>query len=185
MLSAGRRGFTLAELLAALAIIAALAAVILAQVVGGVRGARGAVLAQDLDALNQALVSYRAHVGRYPPTLAYLSAQPPAGATDVCGRLLPAEAIAAWRGPYVQRVLPAAGIPSADATIQLALQRVPADPVAYPVAELRITATGVEQSIADRLEREIDGAIDFATGTIRWTAAAGGTLTFAVPVRGC
>jgi hypothetical protein len=43
---------------------------------------------------------------------------------------------------------------------------------------------GVDREVADALEAAFDGNGDFAGGTITWTAATG-TLSYAMPVRGC
>lgn len=110
--------------------------------------------------------------------------------------------VALWRGPYVSRQILAGGVSVGDATIQTGIRRQTVGTAFF----LLIDATGVETSIANDLESQLDGGTADATGgTIRFTTAAiaaqvapanptaaipaapAGTvnLSYSIPVRGC
>lgn len=178
-----RRGFTLIEILVALLILGLLAGSLLPQVVSRLTGGEAAALAQNFRALADALRAFHEDLGRYPSQLVHLSQPPAAGAADACGR--PISAVDQWRGPYLQRHVPAAGIPAGSAVIRNAVVR--SSGTGYGTLTLR--ADGVDRAVADRLEAAFDGNADLGTGTVTWGAAAGtadrGTASFSIPVRGC
>lgn len=182
-----RPGFTLAEMIIVLGIIVVLAAVILTQVAPQARRGGTAALAQNLNAVSTAITSFRGDVRRYPSTLAQLTRPLASGDVDVCGGNMPAVVRNRWHGPYLQRTVPAAGLPSGDATILNGLVRDPASGSFDSVATLYIIAVNVDRDAATDLEARFDGNADFSGGTVRWVSggAAGDTLRFAVPIRGC
>lgn len=182
-----RSGFTLVEMIVVLAIIITLAAVILAQVANQTRRGGTAALAQDLNAVSTAVASFRSDVRRYPSSLAQLTRPLVTGDLDVCGGNMPAVVRARWRGPYLQRAVPATGLRGGDATILNPLLRDPASGNPFSAGTLFITAVNVDRDAATDLETQFDGNADFSGGTIRWVSggAAGDTLRFAIPVRGC
>lgn len=179
-------GFTLLEIAVAMAIVVLIAGVVMTRTVGRTVDGEAAALARNLDSLGRAVVAFRNDVRRYPARLGYLSATPAPGSADTCGNPIPARFLGYWRGPYTQRLIPAAGLTSGTSTIQDALQR--AVPPAVADTMVLIAVEGVDREVADRVERTFDAATDPAAGTIRWTAAGSsgrGTLTYALPVRGC
>ena len=180
------RGFSLVEILVALAIIAAVAAILIPGVANRVRQSESSSIAATLDALRAGILEYRADVRRYPTNLQYLSEQP-ANAEDICGRDVPAGFLANWKGPYVNRPITAAGLKVADATIVDAISLSPLTFTATTSGELTIQVQEVDSAVARSIERGVDTTLDFATGTIRWTDVSGGrgTLSFIIPARGC
>ena len=177
---ARRAGFTMLEVLVVLAVLIALAAVILPQVAGRARGATTGSLASTLTTLNEAVATFRTDVRRYPSTLVHLTTPPPAGALDACGAAIPGGLLANWRGPYLQRPVPASGLPAGDALVTPGLRR-----SGGTVAELTIRAAHVDGDLAADLDAAFDGDGDLSAGSIRWSAAGEDTLRFVVPVRGC
>lgn len=178
-------GFTLLEIAVALAIIMLIAGVVVTRSIGRTVDGEAAALAQNLDALGRSVVAFRNDVRRYPARLSYLSARPPSGASDTCGAPIPGRFLGYWRGPYTDRLIGGAGISSGTSTIQDSLQRA-APP--GPDALLVISVEGVDQAVADRVERAFDVANDMGQGTVRWTpgvAAGRGMLTYNLPARGC
>lgn len=101
-----RRAFTLVEVVVSVLLVAALAAVTIPTIRARMEDGYEDALAGEFSTLQSALIAYRQDVGKYPPTLDYLTALP-ATPKDFCGTNLSAQAIANWRGPYVSRIIPA------------------------------------------------------------------------------
>lgn len=194
----GRFGFSLMEVLIALAIIAVLSGVIFPMIMVKVQDARRAALSQTLVAISQGVAEYRKAVTRYPPTLQVLTQTPVAGVTtDACGgtNFLAAINVANWRGPYLSREMLASGLSMADGVIQNSLRR-----VAASSTSLLIDVAAVERRVATDMDAEFDGTpADSTGGTIRYTpnplpspstvssSAPSGTvnLSYAIPISGC
>lgn len=182
-----RTGFTLIEVVVVLAIIAILGAVLVASLARRPADAQAAAIARTLDALGEGVLEYRTDVRRYPSGLRHLSTPPPNGTTDLCGRPLPAPFRASWRGPYVGRVIPAAGFPVGDARVDEAVETEPATFTPGTSGLLVFTVVDVDSVVAIDLEHDYDATEDLGAGTVRWTAtgAGQGTLRYALPVTGC
>jgi general secretion pathway protein G len=84
-----RAGFTLLELLVVLAILTMIAAFAAPEVLRHMSGARSDAAKVEIGRLSNAVDIYRLDVGRCPPDLSALLAQP-SGATG-------------WNGPYLRR----------------------------------------------------------------------------------
>jgi len=69
----GPRGFTLVELLVVILILAALIALLLPAINGALRTAKNAAVGSEINQLAQALASFKAQYGDYPPSRIYLS----------------------------------------------------------------------------------------------------------------
>ncbi|HKJ91543.1 MAG TPA: type II secretion system protein [Longimicrobiales bacterium] len=182
-----REGFTLAEMVIALAVIAMLAAIILVQVANQARRGSTAALAQSLSGVSSAVLSFRGDVRHYPATLTELTRPLVLGDVDACGGTLATAVRNRWAGPYLQRAVPATGVPAGDATILNGLVRSPATANPGDAGTLYIIAANVDRQTATELEAQFDGNADFTGGSIRWVSggAAGDTLKYAVPVTGC
>ena len=102
----GPRGFTLVELLVVIVILAILIALLLPAINGALRTARNAAVGGEINQLAQALASFKAKYGDYPPSRIYLAedgnlrparhSTPIAGAGDITLR---AARPAVARGP--------------------------------------------------------------------------------------
>lgn len=178
-------GFTLLEVAVALAIIALVTGFIVTRMVGRTVDGEAAALSRNLSAVADAVVAFRNDVRRYPSQLSYLTAKPVAGptTTDSCGNPLPARFIALWRGPYADRSISTSGVQSGTSTIRNVVTR----PVLAADTVLRISVDGVDEGVADLVERSFEATPSLSDGTIRWTDGGGGrgTLTYDLPVRGC
>ncbi len=191
------------EILVSLAILAILSAVIVPQMLGKMKDSRTAALSQTLLGLSQAIGEHKKATTKYPGQLTFLTTAPLATSPETCGGAIGAASANLWRGPYVSRQILASGVGAGDAIIQTGIRRVGSG--TSPIF-LLIDATGVETSIADDLESQLDGGTADATGgTIRYTTAAipaqvapanptaaipaapAGTvnLSYSIPVRGC
>ena len=69
----GPRGFTMVELLAVILILAVLIALLLPALNGAVKTARNAAVGAEINQLAQALASFKAQYGDYPPSRIYLA----------------------------------------------------------------------------------------------------------------
>lgn len=180
-------GFTLLEVVVVLALVAVLAAALVTTLARRPSDAQGAALARTFDVLVEGILDYRTDVRRYPPELRHLATPPPDGTTDLCGRTLPAQFRSSWQGPYVGRVLPAAGFPVGDARVENDLETEPASITPDSPGLLIIVTRDVDRDVAIDLEHDYDTTEDLTDGTIRWTAtgAGQGTLEYALPITGC
>ena len=64
----GPRGFTMVELLAVILILAVLIALLLPALNGALKTARNAAVGAEINQLAQALASFKANYGDYPPS---------------------------------------------------------------------------------------------------------------------
>jgi general secretion pathway protein G len=100
-----RSAFTLVEVVVAVLLVGALAAVTIPTIRARMQEGYEDSIAGEFSTIQSALIAYRQDVGKYPPTLNYLTALP-ASPVDFCNVPLSATAQANWRGPYVTRVIP-------------------------------------------------------------------------------
>lgn len=178
------RGFTLAEILIALAIAATLAAVLFPAMSTQLRRGQSAATSSTLTNLRDAIVAYRGNVLDYPRTLSQLTNALVAGATDACGNALSAAQRAAWRGPYMTQVI-SGSIAIADGTGLDTLIRNPATDAAVAPGTLTIRVINVDSATAVDVDRQFDGTVDLANGTIEWVTTGADTLKFNILIRNC
>lgn len=167
------RGFTIIEVLVALAIIAVLAAVTIPALNGKLRDSRASAIAQTLNGLAAGSGEYRKALGRYPGQLTLLASNPVAGSSrDLCGTLLTASTTALWRGPYITREFSTAGMPMGDGRVMPGVRRSPtAVSSTGAIAYALIDIEDVELGVATKLDLEFDAAADATAGTIRYTSS--------------
>jgi general secretion pathway protein G len=173
-----RRGFSLAELLVGMAIIALLAAVLIPAVAGQISKSDVTRTLQDLSAMRTGVEQFVADVRRYPGKLSHMTNPITNAQRDVNLVLYPATLVSRWKGPYVGRDTSAGsgGFITGFGAIALdSLVRVTFQPgVNY--ATVRIA--GVTQADFDRMDVEIDGAVNATSGVLRWvTGGASGVDT--------
>ncbi len=164
-------GFTLAEILIALALIAVLAAVLLPSVAGQIMKGDAGRTMQDLDAVRAGVDQFLADVHRYPQRVSHLNTKIVSGAKDVNGTTYPDGLVAKWSGPYITKPLNDASVlPTGfGAVIRDSLQRVPANGVNY----VSVVIAGIDSAAFARLDLEIDGPaaslVNSRTlGLLRW-----------------
>lgn len=163
-------GFTLLELLVAIALIGVVGAVLVPALMAQLSNWNDDRLAADLDAVADAAAIFRMDVGRWPGSLADLAVTPPPGALDLDGRPYPATASLRWSGPYLERsrmVGPALATVDGGEIRALA----PAD------GSLLIEVAGVSAEVLAELDTRVDGAAGPEAGRVRiGTDSAGATL---------
>ena len=186
-----RSGFSLAEVLVAVAIIAVVTATVIPVVFSKIRASQASAFSQTFVGLSQGLAEFKRATTRYPALLSYLSTQPAATDNDICGNDILAANVALWRGPYASRIVTTGGIVVGDYTIENTLRRVAGTPIL-----LLIDAGAVKTEVVDDLEDQLDsGANDGTTGTIRYVTTAVGSLpaapagtynlSYAIPINSC
>jgi prepilin-type N-terminal cleavage/methylation domain-containing protein len=188
-----RRGFTLVEVLVVLALMVGLAALVAPGILGQIDRARVDSSVESLTTMANAIhtpgqgsSSFRGHVGVYPGQLSHLTSQITTGEANSCGTLYTATDSGNWRGPYLNRIVPPAGLPLSAGTASDTLVRVPAINGSRPV--LKVLVRGVTLDDARAIDTRHDGTVSDTLGGVRWGAAdAEGfvTLEYVMPVRGC
>jgi prepilin-type N-terminal cleavage/methylation domain-containing protein len=168
-----RRGFTLAEILVALALMALLAAVLLPTVAGQVlKGDAGRVV-QDLEAVRAGSERFLTDVRRYPGRYSDLSSAITVANTDVLGNAYTNGQVTKWAGPYVTKDTITASVETGfGGRITNVLDTV-TNTNAIPY--LTFVVTGITGPDADRIDEQIDGpsANPRTTGLLRWVSAGG------------
>ena len=172
-----RLGFTLAEILIALALIAILAAVLLPSVAGQIMKGDAGRTMQDLEAVRAGIDQYLADVHRYPLKYQQLTTKIVAGAKDINNTVLPSGLISKWAGPYVTKTLNDAGVlPTGfGGTIQDSLIKTAnTNGVSY----VTIRILGLDSSAFARLEEQIDGpsatfGVSSSTGILQFVPVSG------------
>jgi prepilin-type N-terminal cleavage/methylation domain-containing protein len=193
-----RRGFTMAEIIIALAIMTIASVIVVPTLVSKIRSANTSALAQTLSAMNLSVFEYKKAVTVYPSALSVLSIAPTTSTVDLCGTTAIGSNANSWRGPYTTREVLSTGIRIGDAQIQNTPRRTTSG-----TPYLIIDVAAVEQKVADELEAQFDATTSSTTGTIRWTTAAinytagslsssiaaapSGTvnLSYYIPISGC
>lgn len=191
-----RPGFTLIEQLVALALILIIGAAAVPQVIASVDRARVDRAAASLKGLADATTAFNRDVKRhnaltpFPGKLTHLTSAIPsgtAGETDVCGTTYDAGEAERWQGPYLDRVIPATGLPIGIGTIENQLIATPSVNGGSLLTFVVVGAT-IEDALA--LNGRVDGnegAGAATEGTVRWLDHGDGTVTlhYLRPVPSC
>lgn len=162
-----KRGFTLAEVMVAIALIAILAAVMVPTIRGRMQDAYEDAIVEEFTNLTAAVQAYRQDVGKYPPALDYLSALR-ATPLDRCGVTLGATAQANWRGPYVSRLIPNTAwyvFAQKDTVLDVLTLNTAVAPVG-----IFIRIEGPDTLTAHNVDLKLDGSLNPNAGQVRWTA---------------
>jgi prepilin-type N-terminal cleavage/methylation domain-containing protein len=192
-----RRAFTLAEVIAAVAVIAVLLAAVVPVVAGRLESSRADAIVGEMRGLEAGLRLFVRDVGRYPRRLDYLNVLADAGGIrDVCGIAIPAQLQARYRGPYINRpleVTPANtrySLATGDTVETLLTRTTITNPVTGGTQQvLQISVSGPEQSLIEAIDESVDGVIDRSNGIVRYAvpAANENTLLWTFPIQngGC
>ena len=175
-----RSGFSLAEILVAIAIIAVVAAVVIPSIGGQLRSGDESRVQQDLTNLRSGIEQFLADVRRYPNSIGQLTNVPTANAVaqpGLTGGVYTAGQVSRWRGPYITKDSVLALKTGFDVTMNSAFTSVAFGGITY----LTITITNFETTNATRLDQKMDDGV-LTTGQLQWvvTAAPLGTLTYYV-----
>lgn len=167
------RGFTLAEILVALALMALLAAVLLPTVAGQVlKGDAGRVV-QDLEAVRAGSERFLTDLRRYPGRYSDLSRAITVANTDVLGNAYNNGQVSKWKGPYITKDTISASVETGFGGRITNVFDTVTNTNAIPY--LTFVVTGITGPDADRIDEQIDGPSTNprTTGLLRWNSTGG------------
>lgn len=159
------KGFTLVELIVVIAIIAVLAAIIAPNAFKAVEKAKVSGEIEDYRSIKTAAMAYYADTGTWPAQCV----APPCNAGFVTD-----PPVTGWDGPYLEK-WPATAKWGGD--VQWCLVTTAANGICEAwdgdIAQERVVRIeDVPQTAATKVDQQLDGAINNATGSVRYTAAA-------------
>lgn len=181
----GRAGFSLGEVLIAVAIVAVVSAVTIPIVFNKMRSSQEAALSQTFVGLSQGIAEFKRATTRYPELLQYLTEKPLDTDDDICNNNLGATNVSFWRGPYASRSITSSGLLVGEYTVSNTLRFGNA---ASGLDTLYIDVPSVETAVVNDIESQFDaGAASGTTGTIQYTAPVNGlsTLSYLILINSC
>lgn len=185
-----RDGFTLPEILVAVAMVGVLSAAVLPTVVGQINKSEVSRIEQDLQNVQQAAQAFRADVGQWPSTLDQLVTKITTAGTgmDVGGNSVTfaSTEVARWHGPYLSRSTVTAGIETGGGgTIQQTFGF--GIPTGGTVNFLTLTLNDLSEADAESVNNDLDGTSEVtwdAEGQVQYSTATNTPLTYyAVPLK--
>ena len=170
-----RSGFSLAEILVALAILAVVAAVVIPSIGGQLRSGDESRVQQDLVNLRSGIEQFLADVRRYPNSVGQLTNLPTTAHSALIGGVFVTGQVNRWRGPYITKDSVFALKTGYDGTFTstfdtLSLATTGLTFSATGTRYLRIRLAGFDSTNALRLDQKMDDG-NLETGQIRWTVA--------------
>src|SRR5688572_29968143 len=111
-------GFTLVEVLVALAIMVMIAATVTPSVLGTIDRERQQRAYDAIESMIAAMNDYRADVGFFPRNLSYLTTPVVGTDQNSCGQAIGNTRAGLWQGPYEERTIPTTGLPVFVGTTQ-------------------------------------------------------------------
>ena len=175
------RGFTLAEILVALALMAVLAAVLLPTVAGQILKGDASRTTQDLEAIRSGAEQFLADVHRYPGKYTDLSKLITTADKDILGANYTTGLVGKWKGPYM--AASDTGTTGFGGNIQgkFGVYLNSTNAVNY----LGVVILGISGPDFDKIDEQIDGApANRTAGLLRWATGAADTTKFlAIPIQ--
>ena len=177
------RGFTLAEILVALALMALLAAVLLPTVAGQILKGDAGRVGQDLQAVRGGAEQFLADVHRYPGRYSDLSKVIAIANTDLLGSNYNAGLVSKWKGPYVTKDTVNSAVDTGfGGSITNTFARVTnTNAIQY----LTVVIVGISGPDFDKIDEQVDGVINRTSGLLRWNSTGGidSTKFLAIPIQ--
>jgi prepilin-type N-terminal cleavage/methylation domain-containing protein len=180
-------GFTLAEILVALALIALLAAVLLPTVAGQIIKGDASRVAQDLEGVRVGISSFVADVHRYPGKYSDMSKLITTSDLDINGAAYSNGLTKQWAGPYIAKDTINSVVPTGfGATILNGFGKA-ANTNGVQYVNVRII--GIASADFDKIDAQIDGPSTNSTqaqttGLLRFITGTPDTVRFmAVPIQ--
>jgi general secretion pathway protein G len=176
-----KRGFSLAEILVAVAIMAVVAAVVIPSIGGQLNKGDTARVSNDLINVRSAVEQFLADVRRYPSAMSQLQTKPGAAPADTginASGLYSASQVARWKGPYMTKDFSASGVTGYGATMLVQFKVCNATGTgvctANPTGQRYLTIVIVGPTQAEALL--IDAAMDdgvLTSGQVLWVTGGG------------
>ena len=176
-------GFTLAEILVALALMAILAAVLLPTVAGQILKGDAARTLQDLQAVRAGAEQFLADVHRYPGKYSDLAKLITTSDKDILGANYTSGLTGKWHGPYVSAADTAGGTGFGGALQNTFGKYLNAT---NNVNYVGVVIYGISGPDFDKIDEQIDGApANRTAGLLRWATGAGVDTTkfLAIPIQ--
>ena len=174
-------GFTLAEILVALALMAVLAAVLLPTVAGQILKGDASRATQDLQAIRSGAEQFLADVHRYPGKYTDLSKLITTADKDILGANYTSGLVLKWKGPYM--AASDTGTTGFGGAVQgkFGTYLNATNNVNY----LGVVILGISGPDFDKIDEQIDGApANRTAGLLRWATGAADTTKFlAIPIQ--
>lgn len=168
-----KSGFSLAEILVAIAIVAVVAAVVIPSIGGQLRSGDESRVQQDLMNIRGGIEQFLADVRRYPKSVGQLTNLPLVTHSGLVGGVFNTGQVGRWRGPYLSKDSVSAlktgydvTLTSSFDTLSLSLSGLAFS--ATGTRYLRLILAGFDSTNALRLDQKMDDG-DLLTGQIRWT----------------
>lgn len=180
-------GFTLAEILVALALIALLAAVLLPTVAGQILKGDASRVSQDLEGVRAGISGFLADIHRYPGKYSDMSKAITITDTDINAAVYSSGLTKQWNGPYIGKDTINAVIPTGFGGSILNGFGKAANTNGVQYVNVRII--GIAAADFDKIDQQIDGPSNTTlqaqtTGLLRFIAGATDTVRFmAVPIQ--
>ena len=183
----GLIGFTLAEILVALALIALLAAVLLPTVAGQILKGDASRVSQDLQGVRAGISSFVADIHRYPGKYSDMAKLITITDTDINGAVYSSGLTKSWNGPYIAKDTINSVIPTGFGGSILNGFGKAANTNGVQYVNVRII--GIAAADFDKIDAQIDGTSTSTnqaqtTGLLRFIAGTTDTVRFmAVPIQ--
>jgi prepilin-type N-terminal cleavage/methylation domain-containing protein len=178
-----KKGFSLAEILVAIAIVAVVGAVVIPSIGGQLRTGDESRIQQDLTSLRTAAEQFLADVRRYPNSVGQLVVKPATTESGLVGGVYTTGQVGRWRGPYLNKDSVSSTKTGYDLTLTTTFGFVnfPSTTQKYLTLDVATVDTGYARGI----DRKMDDGVE-TTGMIQYTIGASSTTAlkfYALPVQ--
>jgi prepilin-type N-terminal cleavage/methylation domain-containing protein len=186
-----KRGFSLGEILVAVAIMAVVAAVVIPSIGGQLNKGDVSRITSDLTSIRGGVEQFLADVRRYPSAMAQLQTKPAAlAAADTglngSGQFTAAQ-VARWRGPYLTKDFSASGVTGFGGSITVLFKVCNMSQACLPASTgtkyLTVMIPGLSSSEMFQVDSAMDDGLA-TTGQIQFVTTGVDTLKYlALPIQ--
>jgi type II secretory pathway pseudopilin PulG len=189
-MSVNRPGLSLVEIAVAVVVVLLLAGAALPGLVAPRDRARVDRAVLELYRITDAMSTMRGDNQDWPGRVSHLARPIVVGERNVCGDWSnqgtygPGK-VNNWAGPYIDRMVPAAGLDIGIGVVQDSVVR---EPLQGNNAYLVLEIHRVSEEDAIELSRRVDGNVSATEGTVQWSPADAAGLVrveYRRPIRGC
>lgn len=174
-------GFSLGEILVAIAIVAVIAAVVIPSVGSQLRSGDESRILQDITSIRSASEQFLADVRRYPVSVGQLVGRPAVTDTGLVGGVFTTSQVNRWRGPYLAKDSVSAVATGFDETINSLFKNLEISVAGQKYLTMLIP--NFDSVAARNIDLRSDDGVK-TTGSIQWADSAITTLKFfAIPIQ--